>query len=133
MISILLLPGCDSGGDSGGSEGVRFSVRYEATGTFTQPCNIVYITRKDDVDPDQQNEGGQSLNVPETLPWSHSFDVTVTQLRPFNLFVAAVCGGGDATDEAEVNLFVDGVKLGTEHQTGAVVDPQAEFMLTTDS
>lgn len=129
---LLALVGCDSNDDSSGPEGIRFSVLYEATGTFTEPCNMVYITRQDDVGPDQQNEGGQSITVPETLPWSHSFDVTVTQLRPFNLFVAAVCGGGSSTDEVEVNLYVGGVKLGTDTQTGGVVNAQAEYTLTIE-
>ena len=126
---LLLLTGCDSGGDSG-NDSVRYSVRYEASGTFVPQCNIIYITRKDGVSADQENEGGQGINLPSHLPWSTSFDVTVTQLRPFNLYIGAVCGGGNENTVAEVRLYVDDQLVASGQDVGSVVSAEAEYVLS---
>jgi len=130
VTTLIVLPGCDSGSDSSGDSSTRYSVRYEASGTFTQPCNIIYIARKVTVAADQENEGGQGFNIPKPLPWSYEFDVTVTQLRPFNLYVAAVCGGGTASSVADVKMYVNGDLVDSAQDMGSVVNPEAEFTLT---
>ncbi|NNF03225.1 MAG: hypothetical protein HKN17_02060 [Rhodothermales bacterium] len=127
---LFFLAGCDSGDTSAEDTSRKFSVRYEASGTFLQPCNIIYIARKSTVSADQENEGGQGFNLPSTLPWSYAFDVTVTERRPFNLYIGAVCGGGSATDMVEVRLFVDGVLRDSAQETDGVASPEAELQLT---
>lgn len=129
---LVLLTGCDSGAENSGNDSRRFSVRYEASGTFVQPCNIIYIARKTTVSADQENEGGQGFNLPSTLPWSYSFDVTVTERRPFNLYIGAVCGGGTATDMVQVRLYVDDVLRDSAQETDNVAGPEAELVLTVD-
>lgn len=127
---LLFVGGCDSGGDSGGNDSRRFTIRYEASGTFVPQCNIIYIRRKDGVSAEQENEGGQVITTPEELPFTYSFDVTVTARRPFNVYIGAVCGGGNETTTAEVRLYVDDVLRDSDQETGSVVSPEAELELT---
>lgn len=129
----LTFAGCgddDVTGDGGSGNGSakKFQVRYEATGTFTSDCDFFYITRRADVSPDEENQGGVALQDTDTLPWTLSFEVTVTPLRPFNTAVSAVCA--DAIEgTAEVIIFIDGVENARGTETGRTVNAEAEFRL----
>jgi len=120
--------GCDGNDNSGSSGAQKFLVRYEATGTFPAVCQIFYITRRDDVAPDEENEGGDALQTASTLPWNHSIEITVTKLRPFVTQVSAVCADS-AEHRAEVVLFIDGQEQSRQEATGRNVAPMAEFRL----
>ena len=109
VLGSVLLTGCNQS-ENGGNGGInKFIVRYEATGNFTSKCDIFYITRNSEVSPDEENEGGVSLQEKSSLPWTFSYEVTVTKLRPFNTLVSAVCADNIARS-AEVVIFIDDIE-----------------------
>lgn len=125
---IVSLSGCSlsEDGSKGGKQ--KFLVHYEAAGTFKSKCDIFYITRSSEVSPDEENEGGISLQDKVSLPWTLSYEVTVTKLRPFNTAVSAVCGDNTARS-AEVVLFIDDVEKVRDSKTGRNVNAEAEYRL----
>jgi len=127
-LAALVIVGCDSNDNSGGSASTKFSVRYEVTGTFTTACDLFYITRRDDVGPNEENKGGDSLQDTATLPWEHSFEVTVTQLHPFNTQIGAVCSDAEDQDVSAV-IYVNGVEEARDDQTGKNVNATAFYQL----
>ena len=108
----------------------RFTVTYEVFGTFSD-CTVFYITRRDDVAPEDINQGGQNLDDDVTLPWSHTYDVTVTPMYPFNTLISAVCTDSNE-NEVEVFLFVDGELKDSALETGRNVNPSAEHRLVVN-
>ncbi len=108
----------------------RFTVTYEVSGTFSD-CTVFYITRRDDVAPDEVNQGGQSLDEDVTLPWSHTYDVTVTPMFPFNTQVSAVCADS-SENEVEVLLSIDGELKDSAQETGRNVNALAEYRLVVN-
>ena len=120
-----LLPSCDVLEPS-----QRFTVTYEVSGTFSD-CTVFYITRRDDVAPDEVNQGGQSLDEDVTIPWSHTFDVTVTPMFPFNTQISAVCTD-TSENEVEVLLLVDGELEDSAQETGRNVNALAEYRLVVN-
>jgi hypothetical protein len=128
---LVLLSGCSQPGKGTKGEEQKFLVRYEAQGTFAAECDIFYITRSSEVAPDQENKGGVSLQDKVSLPWSLSFEITVTKLHPFNTLVSAVCGDNIA-NSAEVAIFIDDVEKARDSKTGRNVSATAEYRLTLD-
>lgn len=127
-LAILLSATACDGNSTGPDASQRFSVRYEAVGTFDD-CTFFYITRRDDVAANEENEGGESLSEEGSLPWSHSFDVTVTRARPFNALVSAVCSSS-AERQVTATVFIDGNEVDRQTLTGRNVNAQAEGALT---
>ncbi len=107
-----------------------FTVTYEVSGTFSD-CEMFYITRRDDVEPDEVNQGGQSLNEKVALPWSLTYEVTVTPMFPFNTQISAVCSDPDG-GEVEVWLSVDGELKDSAQESGQNVNALAEYRLEVD-
>jgi hypothetical protein len=108
--------------------GQKFTVLYEVSGTFDD-CTVFYITRRNDVSPDEENEGGEVIQEDVALPWSHTFDVTVTTMRPFNTQIGAVCTSG-TSEQVQATVSVNGVEEDTAQETGQNVNAQADFTLT---
>ena len=108
----------------------RFTVTYEVSGTFSD-CTVFYITRRDDVAPDEVNQGGQVLDEDVTLPWSHTYDVTVTPMFPFNTQISAVCTDSNE-NEVEVLLLVDGELKDSAQETAQNVNAQAGYQLVVN-
>ncbi len=108
--------------------GQKFAVLYEVSGTFDD-CTVFYITRRDGVGPDDVNEGGEVVQEDVALPWSHTFDVTVTAMRPFNTQIGAVCTS-DTSEQVQASVSVNGVEEDAAQETGQNVNAQAEFTLT---
>ena len=127
-LGVLFTAGaCDD--DSTSPDGSRtFTVRYEVTGTF-DGCTVFYVTRRDDVAPEQENEGGDSRSEDVVLPWSHSFDVTVTRLRPFNTVANAVCTAGSSA-QVTAAITVDGATVAEATESGRNVNAQTAHELT---
>lgn len=117
----LGITGCVVAPTGGGSR--KYTVLYEVTGTYAE-CTVFYITRRDDVGPDDENQGGQVLEEVVSLPWSVTFDVTVTQLHPFNAQVDVVCSG-EADDTVRASLSIDGQERAVEEASGQNVDASA--------
>lgn len=130
VLAILLLAAACGDSSTGPDGSRRFTVTYEVSGTFDS-CTVFYITRRDDVEPDQENEGGDSRSEDTALPWSHTFDVTVTEMRPFNTLVRAVCTASSALDVTAV-LEVDGEERDRATESGQNVNAGAEAQLTID-
>jgi hypothetical protein len=128
MAAVVVMMGADCvpAMPTGGSQ--TFSVEYQVSGTFDS-CTVFYITRKDEVAPQEVNQGGQNNDEDVTLPWSHSFDVTVTAMFPFNTQVNAVCSGADE-QSATVKVLVDGVEQDSATETGQNVNAQAGYTIT---
>jgi len=122
FVAAAILFGCD---DSQTSK--RFTVTYDVYGTFSE-CTVFYITRSDQVGPDEVNQGGQSLDEDVTLPWLYTFDVTVTPMFPFWTQIAAVCSDSDGGD-VEVFLSIDGEIMDTAQESGRNVNAMAEYQL----
>ena len=108
----------------------RFTVTYEVSGTFSD-CTVFYITRRDDVAPEEVNQGGQVLDEDVTLPWSHTYDVTVTPMFPFNTQISAVCTDSNE-NEVEVLLLVDGELKDSAQEIGRNVNALAEYRLAVN-
>ena len=108
----------------------RFTVTYEVSGTFSD-CTVFYITRRDDVGPDEFNQGGQSLDEDVMLPWSHTYDVTVTPMFPFNTQISAVCSDS-VEGQVEVLLLVDGEVKDSAQDMGRNVNALAEYRLVVN-
>ena len=108
----------------------RFTVTYEVSGTFSD-CTVFYITRRDDVAPEEVNQGGQVLDEDVTLPWSHTYDVTVTPMFPFNTQISAVCADSNE-NEVEVLLLVDGELKDSAQEAGRNVNALAEYRLVVN-
>lgn len=130
VLTGLLLAVSACGGDSPSAPDTsqRFSVRYDVDGSFGG-CSVFYITRRDDVAPDQENQGGTSLSDSVSLPWTHDFDVTVTQLHPFVTQIGAVCSA-QASGTVNVSVTVDGQQVDSDSDTGQVANAQAGKELT---
>jgi hypothetical protein len=125
----LLLAGTACDDDSTGPDGSqRFLVQYDVTGTFGE-CTVFFITRRDDVAADQENEGGDSRSEDVTLPWSHAFEVTVTQRRPFNTVANAVCASGSSA-EVTAAITVDGETVDEDTRSGRSVNAQTAHELS---
>jgi hypothetical protein len=127
-LAVLAIVGCDSNGSSSGNASTKFTVRYEVTGTFTSACDLFYINRRDDIGPDEENQGGDSRQETSTLPWEYSFDVTVTQLHPFNTQIGAVCSDTADQDVSAV-IYIDGVERARDDRTGQNVNAMASYQL----
>jgi hypothetical protein len=127
VLAAVFIIGCDSS-DPANSGRTKFAVRYEAEGTFLSACDIFFITRKDGVAPDEVNQGGDVQQIAATLPWTHSFDITVTPQKPFNTSVSAVCDQ-DIAKTATVKIFVDSVEKASDEKTGRTVAAEAGFQL----
>ena len=125
---LVILSGCSQPGKSTNGEKQKFLVRYEAKGTFASQCDIFYITRSSQIAPDEENEGGASLQDKATLPWTLPFEVTVTKLHPFNTLVSAVCAN-NMDRNAEVVIFIDDVEMARDSKTGRNVSAMAEYSL----
>ena len=108
----------------------RFMVTYEVSGTFSD-CTVFYITRRDDVAPEEVNQGGQVLDEDVTLPWSHTYDVTVTPMFPFNTQISAVCTDSNE-NEVAVLLLVDETLKDSAQETGRNVNALAEYRLVVN-
>jgi hypothetical protein len=128
LFSLVLLSGCSQPENGAKSGQQKFLVRYEAKGTFASKCDIFYITRNSEVSADEENEGGVSLQDKASLPWTLSFEVTVTKLRPFNTLVSAVCAD-NISRSAEVMIFIDDVEKARDSKTGRTVNAGAEYRL----
>lgn len=123
---IMMGADCVPAMPTGGSQ--TFSVEYQVSGTFDS-CTVFYITRKDEVAPQEVNQGGQNNDEDVTLPWSHTFDVTVTAMFPFNTQVSAVCSGADE-QSATVKVLVDDVEQDSATESGQNVNAQAGYTIT---
>ena len=77
------------------------------------------------------HQGGQVLDEDVTLPWSHTYDVTVTPMFPFNTQINAVCTNSDE-NEVEVLLLVDGELKDSAQEIGRNVNAQAEYQLVVN-
>jgi len=125
---LVSLAACDGNDNSSETNGTKYLVRYEATGTFTTACDFFYITRRADVDPDEENQGGTSTQASDQLPWEHAFEITVTTLHPFVTQIGAVCSDAQAKDVA-VAIFVDGAEKARDEASGTVVSATASYNL----
>ena len=128
---LVLLSGCNHSANSTKGGEQKFLVQYEAKGTFTSKCDIFYITRNSEVSPDEENEGGASLQDKVSLPWTLSFEVTVTKLLPFNTLVSAVCADNIANN-AEVIILIDKVEKVRDSKTGRNINAKAEYRLKVE-
>lgn len=132
LVSILFcciaVASCGSSSSTGPSGSRRYTVRYDVSGSFSD-CTFFYITRRDDVAPDQENLGGDSRTDTGGLPWSLTYDVTVTALHPFNTQVGAVCSAS-GSETVTTTITVDGEEVATQTQSGQNVSAQAGFELT---
>ncbi|MGD8860810.1 MAG: hypothetical protein PVI30_12440 [Myxococcales bacterium] len=136
MLALACCGGCSDDGQggaqgaagSGVGEGRRLTVRYDVSGTFDR-CTVFYIDRREDVAADEENRGGDSLSDDVSLPWTHTFDVTVTALHPFVAHVGAVCAGEDA-DQVTARVTIDGVEADVGIEPGPNANAAAEIELT---
>jgi len=63
------------------------------------------------------------------LPWTVDFDVTVTQLHPFNAQVNVACT--DPTEQqVRASVSIDGADRDAEEATGRTAEAEASVTLT---